>query len=141
MKLSLLGLFLIVTTFALMMGATVLVGELTGYGGDVAAGNVLRTCLIRFPEVVVWLGGIILLFNRREQHPEVTRYALIGFGGIFMVWFVGALINISLVKMFQDQRIARDSYVWIVYIRFFVESALRAACWVLLFMSLLKWRK
>ena len=139
-RFSLLGLIGVVTFVACLLGATALVGRLVGVAGPEAFAVVLGRMLFQVPTLLVWLVGAVILLRRAKLHPLVSRYALLGIGGLFLLLIAGSLCQLWLYGAVRYGSWAPNAQ-WILILIEIVRSLLAAACWILLFVAILGSRK
>lgn len=104
-----------------------------------------REYIQRAPTAIVWVVGAILLVRRRQLHPQVSRYALIGLAGLLLLEIVDIGFSVWLtywVRIPGNAASVVRPYIAVVGpYRWYVAPLFRAGCWVLVLKAVLGWRE
>lgn len=121
------------------MIATGLVAVVLGFGaslqGSAPSGNRVWTATAAaalFPNLLIWVNAAALLIERRHQHPQVSKYALIAIGGFLVNWLLGFAVTVLAIQGFSSNMLGG-----IMMARSVADLLISAVCWWLLFVALL----
>lgn len=93
------------------------------------------------PELVVWLVGVLVVVTRWRRHPQVSLCALLGIGGLLVLWLARFVLDVRIVT--REGAIGQwffsttgTFHLW----RGVIDRGLTVTCWVLLIIAILGWR-
>ena len=133
---SLLALFLLTTVAAVLLGGIVALAAAFGVDPTDALLQAVGQQISHLPVLVVWLVGTVLLVNRRQLHPQASKYGACGFGGLLLLSMLSMGFQVFILAVMTNNR-SMSSIAWVFAVYSFAYSALAAVCYGFLLAAIL----
>lgn len=103
--------------------------------------SAIPVTLAMAPELLVWIGGSVVILFRWHKHPHVSRYALIAIGGLMLATVGPFLFQQWLISTGTLSQWSENTVRYFIFVQYVLTVALKVCCWVLLFVAMLGWRE
>ena len=138
---SLLGLFLLMTAAAMVVGGIVALAAALGLEPTSAVLQAVGQQITNLPTLVVWLVAVVMLVNRTPQNSRASKYGICGFGGLLLLSLLGMGFHIFIfAAVNSNSGWSMSALTWFFPIYGFIHSSLAAACYGFLLAAILAGR-
>jgi hypothetical protein len=126
---SLLGLFLLMTAAAVMLGGSVALAAALGVDPAGALLQAVGRQITGLPSLALWLVALAMLLNGPTRHSRAAKYGLCGFGGLLLLSMLNMGLQVLLfAAMNNNAGWSMSTITWIFPIYSFMYSLLSATC-------------
>lgn len=135
LQFSLAGVFVLLTTMAVMLSIYMSVGQWLGMSGAEIAPHML-SLLLAMPILLVWSAGVLLAIRRPYPQPRVARLALIAFSGLILTRLLWPFFNMVLLRAVTSGLLSSSRMQLASSALTFFHALLDATWWILIVRAL-----
>ncbi len=137
------GLCVLLTVLFVLVPEVIMLADATARTSNVFTSLIyfiLDKRLNLVPELLVWVVGAVIVFRRRQRHPNVSRCALLGLSGFILI----TIVNLAFLHYLGPNAPFVPSPGILLIYQFHIacfQPLVAAASWCLVLIAVLGWRQ